>query len=552
MRVLMVYWEAANLITGERVPILGKNSVVKAFLLNYVRHGLAEKVILATSPVSLDKRLFISDLLSRRSGLRMEVSVRNMAVLPQLIDWFQPHVIHHLGGPHVVPALAVARYYSGKRDATITSFLHTFSYPDLIHDRWSLLLGGSLPSDCIICPSHAAALVYENLLNIHAEELGRCHDNPVKPPGIRVIPYGVDTSRFRPIPKQQARSKTGLPPVGSLVGYLGRLSPWDKADLHPLLIAWARVVNMFPNSLLVIAGPDTSGYTDILSCQAGMLGIARSVRFVAPVPEELVPLLLSSLDVFVSPADNPQESFGLTPVEAMACGVPVIVSDWDGYRDTVREGIDGFRVRTKTLHSALTRVAPLALLVPTGLHHLLFAQTVLLDIEQLANCLELLLRREDLRAAMGEAARQHVETRFSWPVVIRQLEALWIELGNKGGQRPHLPSSSLGAVVRSLAREFMAYCGEPLSDMTVSATVHEKDIPWQIKRLLSLPYLRHLWPLLNERLAMDVLARTQRPTRVSALEDLLGDRDGRVALHVCWLLKHGLLVDVCDAEAGRP
>lgn len=171
IHVLLVHWEAGNLITDERVPILGKNSVVKAFLLNYVRYGLTEKVILATSPVSLDRKLYISDLLSRRSGLRMHVSVGNM-MMPQLIEWFRPHVIHHLGGPHVVPALAIARCYSGKRDVTITSFLHAFSYPDLIHNRWSLLLGGSLPSDCIICPSHAAALVYDHLLNIHAEELG--------------------------------------------------------------------------------------------------------------------------------------------------------------------------------------------------------------------------------------------------------------------------------------------------------------------------------------------------------------------------------------------
>ena len=48
----------------------------------------------------------------------------------------------------------------------------------------------------------------------------------------------------------------------------------------------------------------------------------------------------------MSLVDNPQETFGLAVAEAMAAGVPLVVSDWNGYRDLVRDGIDGFRVPT--------------------------------------------------------------------------------------------------------------------------------------------------------------------------------------------------------------
>ena len=41
-----------------------------------------------------------------------------------------------------------------------------------------------------------------------------------------------------------------------------------------------------------------------------------------------------------------QESFGLTPIEAMAAGLPRVISDWDGYRDSVNDGEDGFLIRT--------------------------------------------------------------------------------------------------------------------------------------------------------------------------------------------------------------
>ena len=55
-----------------------------------------------------------------------------------------------------------------------------------------------------------------------------------------------------------------------------------------------------------------------------------------------------SADVFCSLSDNIPETFGLTTIEAMAAGLPVVVTDWDGYKDTVRDGIDGFAVPTMT------------------------------------------------------------------------------------------------------------------------------------------------------------------------------------------------------------
>ena len=61
---------------------------------------------------------------------------------------------------------------------------------------------------------------------------------------------------------------------------------------------------------------------------------------------QLPDALWAGADIFVSLVDNVQESFGLTPIEAMAAGLPVVVSDWDGYRDTARNGEDGFLIPT--------------------------------------------------------------------------------------------------------------------------------------------------------------------------------------------------------------
>src|ERR1700760_2735871 len=60
----------------------------------------------------------------------------------------------------------------------------------------------------------------------------------------------------------------------------------------------------------------------------------------------LVGELWAGADVFMSLVDNIQETFGITPVEAMAAGLPVVASNWDGYRFTGRDGQDGFLIPT--------------------------------------------------------------------------------------------------------------------------------------------------------------------------------------------------------------
>ena len=57
-------------------------------------------------------------------------------------------------------------------------------------------------------------------------------------------------------------------------------------------------------------------------------------------------LAWASADIFCSLSDNIQETFGISPVEAMAAGLPCVVSDWDGYKDTVRDGVDGILIPT--------------------------------------------------------------------------------------------------------------------------------------------------------------------------------------------------------------
>jgi hypothetical protein len=163
----------------------------------------------------------------------------------------------------------------------------------------------------------------------------------------------------------------------------------------------------------------------------------------------------SLADIFTSLADNVQETFGLTPVEAMAAGLPGVVSDWNGYRETVREGVDGFRV--PTLLPPAGAAQDLADAYCRGRDNYDYfvgraGQIAAVDIERAAEAYRRLATEPDLRRRMGAAAQTYAVANFDWAAIIPRYRALWdqlAELRRQGqeiapwlGNAPHPPQSS--------------------------------------------------------------------------------------------------------------
>lgn len=194
---------------------------------------------------------------------------------------------------------------------------------------------------------------------------------------IRVIHPGVDPDRFTP----DSSVRRAVPP--SFL-YVGRLKRYKGVDLA--IRALARAREQRPDLRLDIAG---NGETRLeLETLAGELGVADAVTFHGFVTEEQKLRLLRSTCANVFP--SPKEGWGITVIEAAACGTPSLASDSPGLRDSVRDGRTGY-------------------LVPHG------------DIDALAQRMIRLASRPDEVEALGRAARAFAET-LSWDAAARATE----------------------------------------------------------------------------------------------------------------------------------
>ncbi|HEV2449107.1 MAG TPA: glycosyltransferase family 4 protein [Thermoplasmata archaeon] len=168
---------------------------------------------------------------------------------------------------------------------------------------------------------------------VHTESYGQTSRGLGGRP-FEVIPSSVDLLRFRPdVDGSAVRERLGLG-EGPVLAFAGRLVP--HKGLEPLL----RAVSRLPPKvrLLVVGrGPELPAMQEL----ARRLGIAERVRFCSEVSDAELPAYLRAADLFVFPSTNRLEGFGLAVAEAMAAGLPVIVTDMPGVREVIQPGREG-------------------------------------------------------------------------------------------------------------------------------------------------------------------------------------------------------------------
>ena len=330
----------------------------------------------------------------------------------------------------------------GDRAYSLMGLVHTLAPPSI---RQTIAMAAAAPVhpwDAIVCTSpsvrDAVAEMFEGWGDFLAERTGGAA--PPRP-HLPVVPLGVDGQRFaefadRPEARAKVRAELGLADADVLVLWVGRLSFFEKAYPQAMFQAVQRaarasgvtlhfaMAGWFPNA------DDRGRYEDAAKVYAPDVPI----HFLDGNDRTLLGELWAGADIFLSLVDNIQETFGITPIEAMAAGLPVVASDWDGYRSTVRDGIDGFLIptlggpRTGLGTTMITRhlfqVASYQSYVGE------VSQYIAVHVGRAAEAIAALASSPDLRRKMGAAGRERIRTAFDWSVVARQYAALAEELGD--------------------------------------------------------------------------------------------------------------------------
>ncbi len=217
---------------------------------------------------------------------------------------------------------------------------------------------------------------------------------------IKQIPNGIDTERFSPPLREERealRAEFGF--SDDLVFlYSGKLN--RGKGLQDLLTAWAKYVEAGGEGILVLVGSGGGQFLseeEELNRRVREEGLEERVRFTGYRQD--VERWLKAADVFVFPSEA--ESFGLAPLEANACGLPVICTDAGALAETVPDGVAGIRVRVG-------------------------------DTDALLKAMNTLATNPDLRREIGERARARVIEEYSFAAVASQHMDWFGKLQSKG------------------------------------------------------------------------------------------------------------------------
>jgi len=220
---------------------------------------------------------------------------------------------------------------------------------------------------------------------------------------IRIVPPGVDITRFYPIPREEACEAIGIPPEDRMLLFVGRIEPLKGLDTLMRAIAILRECGVqchVPHYLAVVGGDPSSSGENLSDEMARLQTLRRElhledlVLFLGKRAQDTLPYYYSAADVLVMPSHY--ESFGMVALEAMACGTPVVASQVGGLAFLVQDGLTGY-------------------VVPDG------------DPQALSDRLRLLLVDGELRQRMGLQAAAYAR-QYAWENIVERLLGVYSEL----------------------------------------------------------------------------------------------------------------------------
>lgn len=540
--------------TTSGPKLMGRNAAGESFLRGFLAHSKAMEFWAQVEKIEHAQAFAQAVKGAGRSEPVKAVDKNSLAALSQ------PGVIYYPGpgiGGHAW-ARAVTGGIAGHAAWSLCGITHTTSSAGAMDALAELLTAPVQPWDAVICTSSAVKDNVTRLLQAQADYLkARLGITQMVLPQLPVIPLGIHTLdfKFTGTQKADARQAIGADEHSLVVLYTGRLSFHAKA--HPLAMYQAleravATLSAGQKVVLVECGWHANEYIAKAYADAAQAA-CPSVRVVTldGRKAEDRQTAWASADVFCSLSDNIQETFGIVPIEAMAAGIPVVAADWDGYKDTVRDGIDGFRISTLMPGAGLGGDLALRHALEIDTYDMYCGHTcslVAVDVEAAAQAFARLFASAGLCKQMGASGRKRAQEVYDWSVIIPQYEALWAQLtetrkAQAGNLRP-LPHPWPARLDPFHA--FASYPAKTLTPQTVLALV-DTDINTARKRLADyrqlamVNFAKAVLPSEEEVLAI-LEATVSRPkTAAELIQPIPAERQAFVFRALVWLVKLDIL-----------
>jgi glycosyltransferase involved in cell wall biosynthesis len=543
---LAIYYEADGFKVAGR-NVMGRHSAGAAFL-KAAAIGYSGRELWAYTSSREAAEVFADQVREIDSSVKARWCPRHkLDTLEKLGTLFYP-------GPDIAP-LAGLRLREGVSSFSLCGVTHTTASHRAMDSIATTLRAPLMPWDAIICTSTAVRETVE-VQRIAEQDYLRWRLGPdiklPEGPQFPIIPLGVHVDDFalKAGEREAARSAFGIADDEVVILFVGRLSFHAKAHPDVMHLALESVARSGKKVTLVQCGWFEND------------AIARGFREGAKTSAPHVKTLFidgrqpaaarrswAAADIFISLADNIQETFGLTPLEAMATGLPVIVADWNGYKDTVREGIDGFRI--PTLMPPPSSGDSLAIRYEAGTmsydRYCGYACTLVsLHLPSLVGRLQALVDDRALRLSMGQAGQERARAVYDWRVVFQQYQNLWAELkvirtaysANVAGNVP-APSNMPGR-----ADPFLSFAHYSTGNIDASSWIARsvRIDQFSYQEMVSNPLFAYAAAILpEEKLAKKIIHILDKPKAVRAIAARLKIDEPQAIRSIAVLAKMGLV-----------
>lgn len=543
MASAVIHYESEAFDVGHAKP-MGRHFAGLGFLSAFARHAADPQItgLVRDSAAGQEFSNFVKDL-NPSAEPRVMLSAQQ-AGIAKVGCLFTPATIS--------ASQAWTRELFGARSWSLCGVNHTLSSDRMMSAITEWLTLPIQPWDAVICTSTVSRNVIVKLLERQADYLRqRVGATKFITPQLPVIPLGVDCNAQNGYAshRDKARAALGLAADEVVVLFLGRLSFHAKANPAPMYLALERLAKK--HRLVLVECGWVANDLIAKAFEAARAKLCPSIRSIVldGRQQEERTKAWAAADIFCSLSDNIQETFGLTPIEAMAAGLPVVVTDWDGYKDTVRNGVDGFTVPTLAAPAGAGVDLAVRYAMEIDSYDVYIGQAslgVAVDVGAAADAIDKLASDPDLRRRLGANGAARARKVYDWKVIVRAYENLWDQLGRIRQEEALSPAASTALTYRPARPDpYDLFASFPSSIISVDHQARrEPDIDLdEVKERLQLKML-----LVDTAAGIDSDFLTALwlglGTEATAVKSILAGRpqeeSRRVIRSLLWLAKFGL------------